>query len=108
MFPFEVKLLYNTFSLLSFKFSVSISFNCIFYEFAQATGRAEKFTFEVKWYISLHDIIILSEGGPDTYKEASPPNLVILKSQASTVRDQLRRQEKLQDSKGVSISLQIN
>ena len=60
-------------------------------------GRTEKFTYEVKWFISLHDIVIMGEGGSDSYKESNPPNLIMLKSQASTVRDQLRRQEKLQD-----------
>ncbi|XP_069985714.1 active breakpoint cluster region-related protein isoform X7 [Penaeus vannamei] len=55
------------------------------------TGRSEKFTFEVKWYISLHDIAVLNDSGPETLKESNPPNLVSLKSQASTIRDQLRR-----------------
>ncbi|XP_076037677.1 rho GTPase activating protein at 1A [Oratosquilla oratoria] len=66
------------------------------------TNRAEKFTFEVKWYISLHDIVVFTDGGPETLRESSPPNLVALKSQASTVRDQLRRQESLAESKGGS------
>lgn len=65
------------------------------------TGRSEKFTFEVKWYISLHDIVVVIDSGPETLKEANPPNLVSLKSQASTVRDQLKRHESSAD-KGVS------
>lgn len=65
------------------------------------TGRSEKFTFEVKWYISLHDIVVMNDSGPETLKEANPPNLVSLKSQASTVRDQLRRHETaVADNKG--------
>nr|XP_045609928.1 active breakpoint cluster region-related protein-like isoform X2 [Procambarus clarkii]XP_045609929.1 active breakpoint cluster region-related protein-like isoform X2 [Procambarus clarkii]XP_045609930.1 active breakpoint cluster region-related protein-like isoform X2 [Procambarus clarkii] len=65
------------------------------------TGRSEKFTFEVKWYISLHDIAVLNDSGPETLKESNPPNLVSLKSQASTVRDQLRRVDNAGD-KGAS------
>ncbi|KAG7160618.1 Active breakpoint cluster region-related protein-like [Homarus americanus] len=61
------------------------------------TGRSEKFTFEVKWYISLHDIVVLNDSGPETLKESNPPNLVSLKSQASTVRDQLRRVDNMGD-----------
>ncbi|XP_069939387.1 active breakpoint cluster region-related protein-like isoform X2 [Cherax quadricarinatus] len=61
------------------------------------TGRSEKFTFEVKWYISLHDIAVLNDSGPETLKESNPPNLVSLKSQASTVRDQLRRVDNATD-----------
>ncbi|KAK7075356.1 hypothetical protein SK128_013094, partial [Halocaridina rubra] len=66
------------------------------------TGRSEKFTFEVKWYISLHDIAVMPDTGPETLRESNPPNLVALKSQASTVRDQLRRMESQVDNKGVS------
>lgn len=71
--------------------------------FMKPTGRSEKFTFEVKWYISLHDIVVMNDSGPETLKEANPPNLVSLKSQASTVRDQLRRHETaVADNKVVS------
>ena len=56
----------------------------------------------MKWYISLHDIAVLNDSGPETLKESNPPNIVALKSQASTVRDQLRRMETVADSKGVS------
>ncbi|XP_063603546.1 active breakpoint cluster region-related protein-like isoform X4 [Penaeus indicus] len=65
------------------------------------TGRSEKFTFEVKWYISLHDIAVLNDSGPETLKESNPPNLVSLKSQASTIRDQLRRLDSMGE-KGAS------
>lgn len=66
------------------------------------SGRQEKFTFEVKWYISLHDIVVLGDGG-DVPKEANPPNIVMLKSQASTVRDQLRRHENNTEHKAASL-----
>lgn len=74
-----------------------------FLSFLQPTGRSEKFTFEVKWYISLHDIAVLNDSGPETLKESNPPNLVSLKSQASTIRDQLRRIDNMGE-KGVSSS----
>ena len=57
----------------------------------QACKSAEKFTLELKWFISLHDITV-GEGGEDV-REASPPNLVGLKTQAATLRDQIRRIE---------------
>ncbi|XP_045130593.1 active breakpoint cluster region-related protein-like isoform X3 [Portunus trituberculatus] len=72
------------------------------------TGRSEKFTFEVKWYISLHDIVVMIDGGPETLKEANPPNLVSLKSQASTVRDQLKRHEASSDKGGGRLNLVRN
>ncbi|CAL4069366.1 unnamed protein product, partial [Meganyctiphanes norvegica] len=67
------------------------------------TGRQEKFTFEVKWYISLHDIVVLGDGGGEVPKEANPPNIVLLKSQTSTVRDQLRRHENEPENKVTSL-----
>ncbi|KAA0186753.1 hypothetical protein HAZT_HAZT009770 [Hyalella azteca] len=59
----------------------------------KATNRADKFTFDLKWFISLHDILIEACSSLEQFKEANPPNLVNLKSQAATVRDQLRRLE---------------
>ncbi|KAF2368908.1 Dbl (DH) domain [Trinorchestia longiramus] len=59
----------------------------------KATNRADKFTFDLKWFISLHDILIVAGSSQEQFKEANPPNLVSLKSQAATVRDQLRRLE---------------
>lgn len=62
----------------------------------------------MKWYISLHDIAVLNDSGPETLKESNPPNLVSLKSQASTIRDQLRRLDSMGE-KGVSGSkVEIN
>lgn len=57
----------------------------------------------MKWFISLHDILILEGSSLEQFKEASPPNLVNLKSQAATVRDQLRRLEG-NSEKGVGFS----
>ena len=65
--------------------------------FFQATNRADKFTFDLKWFISLHDILIIEGNSLEQFKETNPPNLVNLKSQAATVRDQLRRLETSSD-----------
>jgi active breakpoint cluster region-related protein len=58
----------------------------------KASGR-DKFEFELKWFISLKDIIICEESAIDP-KEASPINIVQLKSQACTVRDQIMLDDK--------------
>lgn len=58
----------------------------------KASGR-EKYTFELKWYIPLSDIVIFEEPGIEP-RESSPPNIVALKSAASTVRDQLLWEER--------------
>lgn len=51
---------------------------------------------------------MLNDSGPETLKESNPPNLVSLKSQASTIRDQLRRLDSMGE-KGVSGSkVEIN
>jgi active breakpoint cluster region-related protein len=52
----------------------------------KACGR-DRFEFELKWFIALKDIIIC-EAAIDP-KEASPVNIVQLKSQACNVRDQI-------------------
>ena len=59
----------------------------------KATNRDDKFTFDLKWFISLHDILILEGTTSEDFKEVNPPNLVSLKSQAAAVRDQLRKIE---------------
>jgi len=64
----------------------------------QASGR-DKFTFELKWYIPLPDIVIFEEPGVEP-RESSPANLVALKSAASTVRDQLLWEEKGSSNNG--------
>ncbi|EFA00987.1 active breakpoint cluster region-related protein [Tribolium castaneum] len=64
------------------------------------SGRTEKYTFELKWFIPVEDIIIFRETSPQHHHESTVPNIVSLKSQASNVRDQLRQEEKaLEDKK---------
>nr|CAD7423069.1 unnamed protein product [Timema monikensis] len=58
----------------------------------KASGR-DKFTFELKWYIPLCDIVIFEEPAVEP-RETSPANIVALKSQACTVRDQILWDEK--------------
>jgi hypothetical protein len=66
----------------------------------KSCGRNEKYTFELKWFIPVEDIIILQETSPSHQYESPLPNIVSLKSQASNVRDQLRQEEKaLEDKK---------
>ncbi|CRL04369.1 CLUMA_CG017461, isoform A [Clunio marinus] len=57
------------------------------------SGR-DRFEFELKWFIPLKDIFIVSdESSPTEPKESSPVNIVQLKSQACTVRDQIMMEE---------------
>ncbi|KAG8224078.1 hypothetical protein J437_LFUL001155 [Ladona fulva] len=63
----------------------------------KASGR-EKFTFELKWYIPLSDIIIFEEAAAEP-RESSPANIVALKSQACTVRDQIIWEEKHEEKR---------
>ncbi|XP_065089098.1 active breakpoint cluster region-related protein isoform X2 [Ochlerotatus camptorhynchus] len=69
----------------------------------KAAGRDRNgFEFELKWFIPLKDIVICEESVNDP-KEASPINIVHLKSQACTVRDQImfdEKDEKKQRSSG--------
>uniref|UniRef100_A0A336KRS3 CSON014887 protein n=1 Tax=Culicoides sonorensis TaxID=179676 RepID=A0A336KRS3_CULSO len=58
----------------------------------KASGR-DRFEFELKWYISLQDIQVLEEMEVEP-KEANLFNLIQLKSQACTVRDQIMLEEK--------------
>ncbi|XP_073956741.1 rho GTPase activating protein at 1A isoform X1 [Choristoneura fumiferana] len=66
----------------------------------KASGR-DKFTFELKWFIQLPDIVVVDEeAGAAEARETSPANIVALKSQASTVRDQILAEERAaQDDK---------
>uniref|UniRef100_W4VRB6 Putative rho gtpase activating protein at 1a n=1 Tax=Corethrella appendiculata TaxID=1370023 RepID=W4VRB6_9DIPT len=67
----------------------------------RAFGR-DRFEFELKWFIPLKDILICEESSNDP-KETSPINIVQLKSQACTVRDQImldEKDEKLKRSNG--------
>ncbi|XP_070506398.1 active breakpoint cluster region-related protein isoform X2 [Chironomus tepperi] len=64
------------------------------------SGR-ERFEFELKWYIPLKDIFIVSdESSPTEPKESSPVNIVQLKSQASTVRDQIMLEDRDEKKSG--------
>ncbi|XP_047991212.1 active breakpoint cluster region-related protein [Leguminivora glycinivorella] len=70
----------------------------------KASGR-DKFTFELKWFIQLSDIVVVEEemGAADA-RETSPANIVALKSQASTVRDQILAEERAaQDDKKIRL-----
>ncbi|KAK5640428.1 hypothetical protein RI129_011239 [Pyrocoelia pectoralis] len=64
----------------------------------KSSGRNEKYTFELKWFIPVEDIYILEESTANPH-EVSSSNIVALKSQASNVRDQLRHEEKNEDKK---------
>lgn len=64
----------------------------------QSFNRKEKYTFELKWFIPVEDIYILEESTANPH-EVPPSNIVSLKSQASTVRDQLRQEEKASEEK---------
>ncbi|CAL8077876.1 unnamed protein product [Orchesella dallaii] len=63
----------------------------------KASGRNEKFTFELKWYIPVMDCMVVEECSEP--RESTPINLVALRSQASTVRDQIKRQTSRDDPK---------
>lgn len=62
--------------------------------------------FELKWFIPLKDICILEESSPDP-KENSPVNILHLKSQACTVRDQIMLEEK-EDKKSKALGSRTN
>ncbi|XP_015597248.1 active breakpoint cluster region-related protein [Cephus cinctus] len=57
----------------------------------KASGR-DKFTFELKWYVPVAEAAV-SEDGVEP-REASPANVVALRSQACTVRDQILWEER--------------
>ncbi|CAH0691920.1 unnamed protein product [Spodoptera exigua] len=63
----------------------------------KASGR-DKFTFELKWFIPLPDIVVVEDeslgANANDARETSPANIVALKSQASTVRDQILAEER--------------
>ncbi|RZC39306.1 active breakpoint cluster region-related protein [Asbolus verrucosus] len=70
----------------------------------KSSGRTEKYTFELKWFIPVEDIFCISEDGNSHHHESSVPNIVSLKSQASNVRDQLRQEEKALEDKKIRSS----
>ena len=71
----------------------------------QASGKGEKFTFELKWYIPVADCAVVEESTEP--RESATINLVALRSQASTVRDQIKRQTSRDDPKVSEISQQL-
>ena len=77
----------------------SLKLNAVFditlFKSVQASGR-DKFTFELKWYITLCDIVIFEEPAVEP-RENSPPNILALKSQACIVRDQILWDERSDD-----------
>lgn len=72
-------------------------------KYKSSGGRTEKYTFELKWFIPVEDIIILEETTANLY-ETNPVNIVALKSQASNIRDQLKQEEKMLEDKKIRIS----
>lgn len=68
-----------------------------FYKWSQASGR-DKFTFELKWFIPLPDIVVVEDESAGASaaeaRETSPANIVALKSQACTVRDLILAEER--------------
>lgn len=62
----------------------------------KASGR-DKFTFELKWYVPVAEAAV-SEDGIEP-REASPANVVALRSQACTVRDQILWEERNDEKK---------
>ncbi|XP_043518167.1 active breakpoint cluster region-related protein isoform X7 [Frieseomelitta varia] len=57
----------------------------------KASGR-DKFTFELKWYVSVAEAVVTEDGVEP--RETSPANVVALRSQACTVRDQILWEER--------------
>ncbi|KAJ8972782.1 hypothetical protein NQ317_009235 [Molorchus minor] len=70
-------------------------------KYKQPSGRNEKYTFELKWFIPVEDILTLEETMANLH-EVAQSNIVALKSQASNVRDQLRQEEKALEDKSRS------
>ncbi|KAK9882673.1 hypothetical protein WA026_022724 [Henosepilachna vigintioctopunctata] len=68
----------------------------------KSSGRTEKYTFELKWFIPVEDIAILEESTANLH-EVPASNIVSLKSQASNVRDQLRQEEKSTEDKKIRL-----
>lgn len=64
----------------------------------KSSGRNEKYTFELKWFIPVEHVLILEERTANIH-EISQSNIVALKSQTSNMRDQLRQEEKLNEEK---------
>ncbi|XP_076330673.1 active breakpoint cluster region-related protein-like [Tachypleus tridentatus] len=54
----------------------------------------QKFTFEVKWYIPLAEVLLSDPDDTEDVRENSPVDVLTLKSRASTVRDQILKEER--------------
>ncbi|GJQ70902.1 EG:23E12.2 [Trypoxylus dichotomus] len=70
-------------------------------KYKSSGGKTEKYTFEVKWFIPVEDIVI-EEPTTNPY-EVSSSNIVSLKSQASNIRDQLRQEERNAEDKKIRL-----
>ncbi|XP_034941803.1 active breakpoint cluster region-related protein [Chelonus insularis] len=62
----------------------------------KASGR-DKFTFELKWYVPVAEAVVVEDGIEP--RETSPANVVALRSQACTVRDQILWEERNDEKK---------
>lgn len=60
----------------------------------KASGKKEKFTYELKWHMPVADCLVVENM---EQKESAPINLVSLRSRASNVRDQIKRQSSRDD-----------
>merc|ERR1719410_116952 len=65
----------------------------------KASSRGEKFTFQLKWYIPLSEILIVEEPSIEP-KENKPANIVALKTSASSLRDVIMQAEKEEEWRG--------
>merc|ERR1719410_2912122 len=65
----------------------------------KASGKGEKFTFQLKWYIPLCEVLIVEEPSSEP-KETRPANLVALKTAASSIRDNIMQAEKEEEWRG--------
>lgn len=59
----------------------------------KASGKGEKFTFQLKWYIPLYEVLIVEEPSSEP-RETKPANLVLLKTAASSLRDTILQAER--------------
>ncbi|XP_021961038.1 active breakpoint cluster region-related protein isoform X2 [Folsomia candida] len=55
----------------------------------KATGKQEKFTYELKWHMPITDCMVVENS---EQRDTASINLVALRSRASNVRDQIKRQ----------------
>jgi len=65
----------------------------------KASGKGEKFTFQLKWYIPLCEVLIVEEPSSEP-KETKPANLVMLKTAASSLRDSIVQAEREDEWRG--------